>query len=699
MLSPSTSSSISSNNINTDSDAALSSSFSFLFPSATRRTSPISNSDNYQYQQQFQSEHSSLLGNSAVIVTQSSNHSKFSIDSSVACTSTTTKVTVSTNMASLQEQQQLHPDHCESQGDTLDRPQDIHIPHHPTSSNSKKLKLLTLSVLVFYNVSGGPFGIEPSIHAVGNFYTILGFIILPFFWSLPEALITAELGSVFSDESGGVAWVDEAFGELSGMVCGYLGWISGATDNAIYPTLFLHYVTSVLKGYQGADSESDIDNSESKWYDDNSTRFLFVSILSIILAALNYTGLEIVGNASVGVCIIAMSPFVIMMIMGIPQIEPRRWLQMPDFPDLALNTNDDDVDYAGCDGSFWNCRFVWAAFLNNMFWNLNSFDSASSFANETQCLSTTYPNGLKLGFILCFVFYLLPLLVVTGATDYTQSEWVDGQLGQVALDIGGKMLGTWTVLAAGISNLALFEAELSSDSYQLMGMAQRGHLPKIFAWKSSRFGTPVMGILTGTFVIILMSVADFSQLVELLNFNYAIALLMEYAAFVKLRLTRKDLERPYRIPIPDWAAVLIVIPPLLGIFVLFAIASWRTYVFVFGVIILGILLYFLMKISKRRGWCTYVDVPSSNFTTWQYTEDLSDRDTGIEEKDDGIDVDVSTSPIGEEVVEARFFHDNSVGTFSYSTCDQLDVTDTFEDNGREHVELIQEDQNDGASLL
>ena len=38
-----------------------------------------------------------------------------------------------------------------------------------------KLNTMQLAILVFYNVSGGPFGIEVSLRAAGNFYTILGF--------------------------------------------------------------------------------------------------------------------------------------------------------------------------------------------------------------------------------------------------------------------------------------------------------------------------------------------------------------------------------------------------------------------------------------------------------------------------------------------------------------------------------------------
>ena len=79
------------------------------------------------------------------------------------------------------------------------------------------------------DVSGGPFGIEPSIRAGGNFYAILGFIVFPLIWSVPEALVTAELGAAFQDPSAGVAWVEEAFGESMACMCGYLAWVSGAT--------------------------------------------------------------------------------------------------------------------------------------------------------------------------------------------------------------------------------------------------------------------------------------------------------------------------------------------------------------------------------------------------------------------------------------------------------------------------------------
>jgi hypothetical protein len=69
--------------------------------------------------------------------------------------------------------------------------------------HSQKLSAVALAVLVFYKVSGGPFGCEPAVKAGGPFVALMAFIIFPFVWCIPEALMTAELGSAFPEPSGG----------------------------------------------------------------------------------------------------------------------------------------------------------------------------------------------------------------------------------------------------------------------------------------------------------------------------------------------------------------------------------------------------------------------------------------------------------------------------------------------------------------
>lgn len=66
---------------------------------------------------------------------------------------------------------------------------------------------------------------------------IAGFIVFPLVWSVPEALITAELATAFPENSGYVAWVSAAFGPFWGFQEGWWSWLSGVADNSIYPVM------------------------------------------------------------------------------------------------------------------------------------------------------------------------------------------------------------------------------------------------------------------------------------------------------------------------------------------------------------------------------------------------------------------------------------------------------------------------------
>ena len=295
-------------------------------------------------------------------------------------------------------------------------------------------------------------------------------------------MITAELGSAFPEASGSVAWVEEAFGPKWGLLGGYLAWISGATDNAIYPALFLGYLISSLHNGLNASDEAD-DGANLEGEDWGIWRFVFLSFSSILLAYMNFRGLEIVGKMAIIIALVSMSPFVLMCIIGAGKVQTSRWFQRP-----TIQT-----------GQLWNVD--WRPFLNNLFWNLNSFDSGGNFAGEAIDSHTTYPRAMFLSVILVIGCYVCPLLVALGATESLQDEWREGHLGVIASDIAGGWLGAWTVVAAAISNLALFQAEMSADAYQLLGMAERGLIPAIFGIRSSH-GTPTYGIILGTMVIV-----------------------------------------------------------------------------------------------------------------------------------------------------------------------------------------------------
>ena len=320
-------------------------------------------------------------------------------------------------------------------------------------------------------------------------------------------------------------------------------------------------------------------------------RFFFLSIASVILGYINWKGLPLIGKMSTWICLIAMSPFLIMMIVGAPKVNTDRWFDFPAGDVKAAEAaTDDDVN----GGFFPDANafgVLWRPFLNNLFWNLNSFDAAGSFAGEIDNPGTMFPRAMLWGVLLVAAGYFFPLLVAIGATDFDRTEWTDGFLVQVATSIGGPWLGAWTVFAAAISNIALFQAELSADAFQLMGMADRGHIPKIFS-KRSIHGTPTNGIILGTAVIVVMGTSNFDQLIEMLNFNYAISLLMEYCAFIKLRISQPEVERPYRIPLNTFGCVLLFTPTFIVILLVLGLATYTTYIFVLCTNVVGLLVFY-----------------------------------------------------------------------------------------------------------
>ena len=60
--------------------------------------------------------------------------------------------------------------------------------------------------------------LQDAVSSGGPLAAVLGFAILPLIWSVPEAMITAELTTAFPENSGYVAWVTAAFGPYWGFM-------------------------------------------------------------------------------------------------------------------------------------------------------------------------------------------------------------------------------------------------------------------------------------------------------------------------------------------------------------------------------------------------------------------------------------------------------------------------------------------------
>ncbi|ONH99035.1 hypothetical protein PRUPE_6G006500 [Prunus persica] len=430
-----------------------------------------------------------------------------------------------------------------------------------TTTHRKKLTLIPLIFLIYFEVAGGPYGEEPAVQAAGPLFAILGFLIFPFIWSVPEALITAELSTTFPGNGGFVIWAERAFGPFWGSLMGTWKFLSGVINIAAFPVLCVDYMDKIIPAFG------------SGW-----PRYLAISVSTLFLSFINYTGLTIVGYAAVLLAIVSLSPFILMSLIAIPKIHPHRW--------LSLGQKDVKKD--------------WNLFFNTLFWNLNFWDNVSTLAGEVENPHKTFPVALFVAVIFTCLAYLFPLFAVIGSVSVDQTRWGSGFHAEAAEIIAGKWLKYWILVGAALSGIGLFEAQLSSSAYQVLGMADLGFLPKFFAVRSKRFNTPWVGILISTMITLAVSYMTFTDIISSANFLYSLGMLLEFASFIWLRRKLPALNRPYRVPMKlPGLVVMCLIPSVFLIFVM-AIATKTVYL-ISGVMTLGgIGWYFLMKFCKSK---------------------------------------------------------------------------------------------------
>ncbi|KAG5060814.1 hypothetical protein JHK87_001843 [Glycine soja] len=430
-------------------------------------------------------------------------------------------------------------------------------------NHSRKVTVLPLVFLIFYEVSGGPFGVEDTVHAAGPLLALLGFLLFPLIWSVPEALITAEMGTMFPENSGYVVWVSSALGPYWGFQQGWMKWLSGVIDNALYPVLFLDYLKSGIPALGGG-----------------LPRVIATWGLTIVLTYLNYRGMTIVGWVAVCLGVFSLLPFVVMGFLSIPDLKPSRWTV----------TNLNDVN--------------WNLYLNTLFWNLNYWDSISTLAGEVENPKKTLPKALFYAVILVVLGYFFPLLIGTGAVPVNRELWTDGYFSDIALIIGGAWLRWWLQAAAAMSNMGMFVAEMSSDAFQLLGMAERGMLPEFFG-KRSRYGTPLIGILFSASGVILLSWLSFQEIVAAENFLYCFGMILEFIAFILLRIKHPNASRPYKIPGGTAGAIIMCIPPTILIGVVLFFSSLKVMVISLIAMAIGLVMQPCLKLVEKKRWMKF----------------------------------------------------------------------------------------------
>ncbi|MFJ5886204.1 APC family permease [Kitasatospora cineracea] len=409
----------------------------------------------------------------------------------------------------------------------------------------KRVSLVPLVALIFFSVSGGAYGIEPLFSTSGPGMGILLILVAPLIYSVPHALVCAELGTAIPVEGGYYHWVKRGLGRFWAFQQGVLQWVCSFVDMALYPVMFTSYLSSLISAvapgkhvfFEFHVYKADI-AVDLNWV-------ICVGVIALF-TLLNLMGAGWVGDSSVAFALICLTPMLILTAIG-------GWHLLTD------GTNPVSSMTAEQGQSTWN------AFGSGLFivmWNYSGWDSVSTVAGEMENPKKHLPKALFWSVLLIIIGYLLPsvaALAVGADGENGWRKWEDGSFS----DIAGELAGPWlqyTVTIGGLfASVAMFSALLASYSRLPSSLSQDGYLPKWVSKESKRYKMPIASIIGSSVIYALFCFSSFTNLVIFDVFLTNIGILLEVAALIVLRIREPELERPYKIPGGWWSIGLITV--------------------------------------------------------------------------------------------------------------------------------------------
>ncbi|MFI5279596.1 MAG: APC family permease [Gemmatimonadales bacterium] len=395
----------------------------------------------------------------------------------------------------------------------------------------KRRSVLTLGPLVavmFFNVSGGPFGLEGVVGGVGPGVAVLLLVLTPLLYSIPEVLLIGELASMLPAEGGYYQWVKRAFGRGWGFANGWLSWMYSLIDMAIYPVLFMQY----LRFFAG-----DVGRWEA-----------WAIALALIWGAtwLNLRGTRTVGLASGWFVAAVLAPFALLAGFAL-----TRWITAG--PSAAFRAAPFHAPGSGLLG-------VLGLGISQSIWNYSGWDNASTVGGEIEAAGRTYPRALLRALPLVAGVYALAIVPALAVTDW--STWIDGAWPMVATSVAGEWLAAWIAVSGMVSAFALFSALLLVYSRVPLVLAQDGLLPGALAVTDER-GTPRRAVILSAAIYSGFALLSFGGLLAADVLLYSAALSLEFAALIRLRRREPELRGPFRVPVGVPALIVLASLPML----------------------------------------------------------------------------------------------------------------------------------------
>lgn len=350
-------------------------------------------------------------------------------------------------------------------------------------------------------------------------------------------LTYAELSAAIPESGGGLVFVERAFGRPLAFVAAWgilLGYVSVITFEAVaLPTVIDYILPSEHVGYLWTLSEWDV----------YITWVLIGSGGALALTALNYFGLKPASFfQSIFTLIIAGTGI---LLLGGALFNGDYGNVQPYFQD-------------GAAGMF--AVLVMVPFL------FVGFDVIPQVASEINATGKSIGRILIASIVSAVVFYLLIVFGVTLGLSPAQLATTELATADAMVNLlGSQTFGTVLVLGGVAGIITSWNAFIIGGSRILGKMAERRMVPEWFGYIHPKYGTPSHAIIflgALAFVAPLFGRPALVWIVDAGGVGIVGGYLLVSMAFLKLRKTEPELDRPFRIRNPQvvgWLAIILSI--------------------------------------------------------------------------------------------------------------------------------------------
>jgi amino acid transporter len=310
-------------------------------------------------------------------------------------------------------------------------------------------------------------------------------------------------------------------GNFWGFQEAWLSLMASIFDMAIYPTLFVAYLTRLVP-----------------WFSVGHRGVMLGLAVVGVCTLLNIAGVRVVGTTSLWLFFLLSAPFALIVALA-----PFKHGSLAAFTAPSSSV-------VGISGG-----------LLIAMWNYMGWDNASTIAAEVERPHRTYPRAMLAAVAIVSLSYILPV-VAAWVTQLPANAFETGSWADVATLLGGRWLGVALVLGGMMSGFGMFNALVMSYSRLPLAMAQDGMLPRIFARVQPTTGAPWVAILACALGWALCLGLGFERLVTIDILIYGMSLSLEFVALVVLRSREPQLKRPFRVPGGMFGAVMVGVSPM-----------------------------------------------------------------------------------------------------------------------------------------